>query len=52
MTRVGQLSEAKRQELLKLLQDWEDQVWLPSMYLTREEACRWRMARSFAVALL
>ena len=48
---VSQLSEAKRQELLRLLQVWKEQAWVPSFSLTRKEAARWRMATRFEVAL-
>jgi hypothetical protein len=51
VARVSQLSEAKRQELLRLLQVWQEQAWVPSFHLTREVAARWRMARRFEVAL-
>lgn len=46
MASVSQLSEAKRQELLRLLQAWQDEIWGLSIYLTR-----WRMYRRFEVAL-
>lgn len=51
VARVSQLSEAKRQELLRLLQVWQEQAWVPSFTGSYLTAARWRMARRFEVAL-